>query len=165
MLPYRRDLKPNARALRSDMTDAEQKLWHRLRRKQINGWQFYRQKPMGSYIVDFYCPAARLVVELDGSQHLEPGHRAADRERDAFLMAQGLRVLRFDNRQALVETDAVVGVISQMQIPPSPPFSKGGAKPAHGLPPSAQLAATPIPPFGKGGLGGICSQPAPEAEA
>lgn len=50
------------------MTDAEQRLWQRLRRKQINGWQFYRQKPIGAYIVDFYCPIAMLVVEVDGEQ-------------------------------------------------------------------------------------------------
>jgi len=89
MLPYSRQLKQNSRELRSNMTDAEQKLWYRLRRKQINGWQFYRQKIIGSYIVDFYCPAARLVVELDGSQHFEPQHQAADQKRDAYLVSLG----------------------------------------------------------------------------
>ena len=57
------------------MTDAERMLWQRLRRKQIHGLQFYRQKPLLSYIVDFYCPQAALVIELDGSQHLESGGR------------------------------------------------------------------------------------------
>jgi very-short-patch-repair endonuclease len=71
MEPYRKDLKPLARTLRSRMTDAEQRLWHRIRRKQIRGVQFYRQKPLLAYIVDFYCPAAKLVLELDGSQHAE----------------------------------------------------------------------------------------------
>jgi len=66
MLPYNKPLKSNSRVLRANMTDAEQKLWYRLRRKQINGWQVYRQKPIGPYIVDFYCPATGLVIELDG---------------------------------------------------------------------------------------------------
>lgn len=126
MLPYGRQLKQNARELRSHMTDAEQKLWYRLRRKQINGWQFYRQKPLGNYIVDFYSPVAKLVVELDGSQHFEPEHLASDQKRDAYLAGLGLRVLRFDNRQVLLEMDAVLGVIAKSQIPPTPPFSKGG---------------------------------------
>lgn len=145
MLPYERRLKPNSRALRSTMTEAEQKLWYRLRRKQINGWQFYRQKPLGPYIVDFYCPAASLVVEVDGSQHFEAEHVQTDQARDQYLDGLGLRVLRFDNRQVLLETDAVVEVIGQIspgsrQIPPSPPFSKGGA----------ELRADEVPAFKQG---------------
>lgn len=106
------------------MTDAEQKLWYRLRRKQINGWQFYRQKPLGQYIVDFYSPEARLVVELDGSQHFEPEHQAADQQLDGYLVGLGLRVLRFDNRQVLLEMDAVLEVIKS----PLPPFFKVGGR-------------------------------------
>lgn len=67
MDPYRKILKEPARLLRSNMTDAEQVLWHRIRRKQIQGVQFYRQKPLLAFIVDFYCPVAKLVIELDGS--------------------------------------------------------------------------------------------------
>ena len=124
LLPYNKHLKLNSRNLRNNMTDAEQHLWQYLRRKQINGWQFYRQKPLGAYIIDFHCAAAQLVVELDGSQHFEVDHQRADQQRDAFLQSLGLRVLRFDNRQVLLETDAVLEVIRQ--IPPNPPFSKGG---------------------------------------
>ena len=124
LLPYDKRLKQNSRSLRCNMTDAEQHLWQFLRRKQINGWQFYRQKPLGAYIIDFYCAAAQLVVELDGSQHFEVAQQQSDQQRDAFLQSLGLRVLRFDNRQVLLETDAVLEVIRQ--IPPSPPFSKGG---------------------------------------
>ncbi len=128
MLPYERRLKKNARALRSNMTEAEQKLWYRLRRKQINGWQFYRQKPLGPYIVDFYCPAACLVVEVDGSQHFDTEDAQLDQIRDQYLDWLGLRVLRFDNRQVLLETDAVVEVISRFSTnPPQPPFFKGGS--------------------------------------
>jgi very-short-patch-repair endonuclease len=111
MESYRRALKAPSRELRKHMTDAEQALWQHVRRKQILGLQFYRQKPLLSFIVDFYCPKAKLVIELDGSQHYEPDHRARDRERDARLNTLGLRVLRFDNRQVLREMDAVLEVI------------------------------------------------------
>lgn len=114
MEPYRKTLKEPARLLRSNMTDAEQVLWHRIRRKQIQGVQFYRQKPLLAFIVDFYCPAARLVIELDGSQHFEAEHQAKDQDRDAAFASLGLRVLRFDNRQVLLETDAILAVIDEV---------------------------------------------------
>jgi len=110
---YRKILKEPARSLRTSMTDAEQVLWHRVRRKQVQNVQFYRQKPLHSFIVDFYCPAAKLVVELDGSQHLETGHQAEDQARDAALAGLGLQVLRFDNRQVLLETDVVLAAIDE----------------------------------------------------
>ena len=113
MEPYRKTLKEPARSLRTRMTDAEQALWHRVRRKQMQNLQFYRQKPLLSFIVDFYCPAAKLVVELDGSQHFETGHQAKDRARDVALAGLGLQVLRFDNRQVLLETDAVLAAIDE----------------------------------------------------
>lgn len=73
--------------------------------------QFYRQKPIGNYIVDFYAPKAKLVVEVDGSQHVDLAHAQKDAQRDAYLMGQRLRVLRFGNLQVLQELDAVVDVI------------------------------------------------------
>ena len=114
MEPYRKGLKSLARTLRTRMTDAEQMLWQRIRRKQIHGVQFYRQKPLLAYIVDFYCPAAKLVVEIDGSQHAESPHLAKDQTRDVALAGLGLHVVRFDNRQVLLETDAVLSVIDEM---------------------------------------------------
>ena len=111
MLPYDRRLKPASRRLRNRMTDAEQRLWFRVRRKQIEGVQFYRQKPLLGYVVDFYAPAARLVVELDGGQHFGDGARTADARRDGALRGLGLQVLRFDDRQVLLETDAVIEAI------------------------------------------------------
>jgi len=128
MQPYKSSLKPFARNLRSNMTDAEQLLWSKLRRKQILGVQFYRQKPLVHYIVDFYCAAANLIIELDGSQHFEPDHQTSDAERDRVLESMGLMVLRFDNRQVMQELDAVMQVIFEAvekKIPPDPPFSKG----------------------------------------
>ena len=111
MLSYRSDLKNIARVLRKNMTDSEQILWQRLRGKQILGVQFYRQKPIGNYIVDFLAPRAKLVVEIDGSQHLEKQNYEKDRKRDTFFAGIGLKVLRFDSRQVLKQTDAVVEVI------------------------------------------------------
>lgn len=69
MIPYRKDLKKITRTLRTHMTDSEQALWERLRGKQLKGIQFYRQKPIGNAIVDFYAPKAKLVLEVDGSQY------------------------------------------------------------------------------------------------
>ncbi len=70
MIEYNRKLKELARRLRRQMTDSERALWERLRRKQVQAVQFYRQKPIGNYIVDFYAPKAKIVVEVDGSQHM-----------------------------------------------------------------------------------------------
>jgi very-short-patch-repair endonuclease len=109
--PYNKTLKQFSRTLRSNMTEAEQHLWFRLRNKQLGGIQFYRQKPLLSFIVDFYCPKAKLVIELDGSQHFEAKHQIKDAERDATLTSIGLKVLRFDDGQVLRETDAVIAVI------------------------------------------------------
>jgi very-short-patch-repair endonuclease len=106
------------------MTDAEQLLWSQIRRKQILGIQFYRQKPIGPFIVDFHAPAAGLVIEVDGGQHYEEQHRCRDEERDAALAKLGLTVLRFDNLQVLTELDAVVEHIYsvvQERIEANPP--------------------------------------------
>ncbi|MFD0740140.1 endonuclease domain-containing protein [Lysobacter koreensis] len=116
MQNYDRRLKPYSRSLRCAMTDAEQRLWYRVRRKQIAGVPFYRQKPLGPFIVDFYAPAAGLVVELDGAQHFTDGGRMADALRDAALGAMGLSVLRFDDRQVLLETEGVVEVIWRVVV-------------------------------------------------
>ncbi|MFN4110431.1 MAG: endonuclease domain-containing protein, partial [Acinetobacter johnsonii] len=94
--------------LRNSMTDAEQLLWQRLRRKQILGLQFYRQKPILNFIVDFYCPAANLIIECDGGQHYTEDGRSADQIRDQALSELGLVVVRYSNRQILTEIDGVV---------------------------------------------------------
>ncbi len=130
MLKYNKQLKQNSRQFRKNMTDAEQLLWSRIRRKQLHGVQFYRQKPIGQYIVDFYAPKGNLVVEVDGSQHYEPENQQKDKIRDAYLQEQGLTVLRFTNRQVLLQIDDVVEAIASGlsaidEIPPAP-FFKGG---------------------------------------
>lgn len=111
MLNYDSPLKRLARRLRTGMTDAEHRLWFHLRRKQLDGVQCYRQKPIGSYIVDFYMPEIRLVIEVDGSQHMTEAGIVGDAVRDAVLGGLGLKVVRFDDRQVLLETDAVLEVI------------------------------------------------------
>ena len=78
MLKYDAPLKRLARRLRRDMTDPEHKLWFNLRRKQLDGVPCYRQKPVGPYIVDFYLPEIRLVIEVDGSQHATGAGTAVD---------------------------------------------------------------------------------------
>ena len=110
---YNKNLKQPARDLRNNMTDAELLLWSKLRRKQILGLQFYRQKPILNYIVDFYCASASLVIECDGSQHYTNEGLEADRIRDEALTQLGLKVLRCDNRQVLGEIDAVVEMVYQ----------------------------------------------------
>ena len=158
-----------ARNLRQRMTEAEQRLWFHLRHDQM-GVRGYRQKPLGKYIVDFYLPKAKLVIELDGSQHNDDlKQHDADRLRDAWLHSQGLRVLRFDDRQVLTETEAVLEAIfsavreaTAAKSPPSPPFAKGGEPLAcHELHQSSLEEGNPqactegFPPLQKGGQGGF----------
>jgi len=126
---YRRSLKKNSQKLRSKMTVAELALWQKIRRKQICGFQFYRQKPLLNFIVDFYCPKAHLVIEVDGGQHFEILHFQNDAERDQLLRKQGIVVLRFDNLQVLNQIEDVLEVIERFVVskikkhnPPQSPF-------------------------------------------
>jgi very-short-patch-repair endonuclease len=107
-LAYEGKLKDFSRELRTHMTDAEKVLWLKLRRKQLKGYQFYRQKIIGDYIVDFHCPRARLIVEVEGGQHYDPEETAKDRVRDERLRNLGFDVLRFSDREVLVERESVM---------------------------------------------------------
>ena len=111
VLLYNGKLKEFARYLRKNMTKSEQILWSRLRGKQLLGAQFYRQKPLGNFIVDFFAPRAKLVVEVDGSQHAENDHAMKDKQRDECLASLGIRVLRLNSREVLKDTDSVVDLI------------------------------------------------------
>ena len=86
----------NARRLRREMTPHERKLWYLFLRKYPV--KVYKQRIIGRYIVDFYCASAKLVIEVDGSQHYDPQGMVCDAERSAFLTELGLEVLRFSNR-------------------------------------------------------------------
>jgi len=129
MLPYNGNLKQLSRQFRENVTDAERHLWAKIRMKQLKGYQFYRQKPIGDYIVDFFCPKAKLVIEIDGSHHLVGEKIEYDRIRDEYLSSLGLRVLRFTNTNVLTHIEGVIESIEEeippREIPLSPPFSKG----------------------------------------
>jgi len=111
LLKYNTNLKENATSLRNNLTDSEKKLWANIRRKQIIGIQFYRQRRVGPHIVDFYAPSIDLVIEIDGGQHFTEEHLVKDNIRDNYLCILGLTVLRFDNLQVLQHTGAVLGEI------------------------------------------------------
>ena len=98
------------------MTDAERKLWAHIRRKQIHGLQFYRQFVIGNYIVDFYCPKAKLVVEVDGGQHFTSEGKEKDESRDAYLEELDLHVLRYNNQDVLTNIEGVVnGIVRALE--------------------------------------------------
>ena len=113
MLPFNKKLKPLARTLRTNMTDAEQLIWSKIRRKQISDFQFYRQKNIGHYIVDFYCPKGKLIIEVDGGQHYANEGIKKDQERDRYLHGLGLTVLRFSDIDVLKNIDGVVERINE----------------------------------------------------
>jgi very-short-patch-repair endonuclease len=100
------------------MTDAELRLWLRLRGEQVDGYRFRRQVPIGPYVVDFVCRKASLVIEVDGGQHA--GEEARDAERTARLESRGYRVIRFWNADVLQEPDGVLATIRGTMLGPSP---------------------------------------------
>jgi very-short-patch-repair endonuclease len=89
----------NAKALRRNLTEAEQRLWYHLRAHRFMGYKFKRQKPIGRYIVDFACLEHRLIIELDGGQHSEQA--VYDQQRDTWLRSQGYTILRFWNNDVM----------------------------------------------------------------
>ncbi|WP_420456345.1 endonuclease domain-containing protein [Rubrivirga sp.] len=99
--------------LRTDGTPAEAALWRRLQRRQLGGLRFRRQFGVGPYVLDFYCPAARLAVELDGAVHDDPARAAYDATRTHHLARVGVRVIRFENRRVFDEPDAVLAAIAE----------------------------------------------------
>jgi very-short-patch-repair endonuclease len=120
-----------ARLLRRSLTEPETHLWFHLRRRQLGGFRFRRQHPVASYIADFACLDAKLIVELDGSQHLES---RSDQARDAIPGNAGFRVIRFWNDDVVLRTDAVLASIlatlecgSADQTPTAPGWNSQGA--------------------------------------
>ncbi len=102
-------MKTRSRLLRNNSTDSENYLWYFLRSRNLNGYKFKRQFIIGTYIVDFVCLHKKLIVELDGGQHEQTIRY--DTKRDAYLKAEGYRVLRFWNTEVLTEIDEVLEVI------------------------------------------------------
>ena|ERR1700688_4178499 len=101
------------RRLRKQPTNAETRLWYYLRRSPLLGSHFRRQVPIGRYIADFACMAARLVIEVDGSQHADPEHVNTDEARTAWFRSQGYRVIRFWNNDI---TETIEGVLKALSI-------------------------------------------------
>lgn len=110
-------MKERARALRKDQTEAENHLWFQIRNRQLLGYKFRRQYILGPYIVDFVCFESKLIIELDGSQHLE--QKDYDEERTSYLNALGFIVLRFWNNDIFNKLDGVLEIIS-MKLRNSP---------------------------------------------
>ena len=117
MLPYNGKLKNLARELRQNMTDAERLLWSKIRRKQLNGLQFYKQRIIGDCIVDFYCPKAGFVIEVDGGQHYIDEGQHSDEMRDDNIEKLGLKVVRFSNIDVLKNIDGVIQKLQDMVQP------------------------------------------------
>jgi len=100
-----------ARNLRKNQTPAENLLWSKLRSRQLSGFKFRRQHPIGQYILDFYCREAHLAIEVDGGQHAEDQKWKLDNLRTAFLMTKGIRVIRFWNDDVLRDLENVIAEI------------------------------------------------------
>ena len=108
------------RALRYEQTDAEFLIWQCLRDRRLHECKFRRQHRVGPFYLDFVCLELRLIVELDGSQHLEPAQQHADGLRTLYLEKLGYRVLRFWNEKVLRDTDMVLDEISRAMQAPHP---------------------------------------------
>lgn len=109
----------NAKDLRQHLTDAEQRLWYRLRAHRFMDLKFKRQKPIGRYIVDFTCMEHMLIIERDGGRHATQGRY--DQQRDDWLREQGYRVMRFWNHDVMQWLDDVLEQIRSAVVTPSPP--------------------------------------------
>jgi len=137
--------KPVRQRLRNDAPKAERLLWWRLRGKQVDGLKFRRQYGVGDYVIDLYCPAAKLAVELDGESHFDPVPEAKDAQRQAFIESFGIHVIRFTNPEVYKHLDVVVEEIwrvakervsrRQEDLPESP-LGKSGRRMGVSLRPS-----------------------------
>ena len=117
-LPYNPELVARARKLRKNMTVAEKKLWYEYLRTFPH--RVHRQRPINHYIVDFYCPKLKLVIEVDGESHFTPEAQEYDRKRTEILQGYGLKVVRFTNQQIMNNFEGVCSII-QKYLPKSPP--------------------------------------------
>ena len=131
---YTRQTLERAKTLRQDQTDAEGLLWHYLRNKQLDGYKFRRQQPIGPYIVDFACMSRKLLIELDGGQHAEQHN--FDKKRDDYLRGKGYRILRFWNNEVFQNCMDVLEAVYQALVDPPPhqpsPDGSASATPPQG---------------------------------
>ncbi len=110
-------LKNVRRELRHNQTDAERAFWWKVRNRQFHGLKFFRQYSVGSYILDFYCPAIKVAVELDGGQHNQPEECDYDAVRSEYLNSCGVSVVRFWNHEVLQNMDSVLAGLEEIVAP------------------------------------------------
>lgn len=113
MLEDNENLRRFAKQMRREPTPAELSLWKLIQNRRSIGFKFRRQHPFGRYILDFYCPAARLVVELDGNSHATPEGQQADAERERYLNVRGIIILRFWNTELAENPEGVLNCIAE----------------------------------------------------
>jgi very-short-patch-repair endonuclease len=124
--------KKTRQRLRREMPSAEEVLWAKLRRRQLLGYKFRRQYSVGTHVVDFYCPTARLAIEVDGDSHFQKGSAARDRARQTVIESFGIRFLRFRNVEVFEQLDAVLGAVAKdllglgAEHPLKSPLEQGG---------------------------------------
>ncbi len=141
-LHNRKSLKEIRRNLRHSLTPAEAALWKALQRSKVAGRKFRRQHSIGHYVVDFYCPACKLAIELDGERHFNSIASEYDLRRTEFLNRYDIRVLRFENRAVFEHPEGVLETIRQHLT----------TRPHHPLaPPRKKGLTTPLPPPQRGG--------------
>lgn len=154
------ELQERARELRWSMTPAEQVLWEALRGRKLDGLRFRTQHPVGRFILDFYCPERKLVVEVDGEIHDEQAER--DQARTAHLEAYGYRVIRFRNDEIMNDLASVLDRIRTAAVLPPQPPDNGGSKPLPAppvvLPPNSDGGGGAVLPPNSGGRGGLPGQ-------
>ena len=114
-LPYNKNLVPRAKELRKNMTLAEKKLWYDYLRDFK--YRVHRQRPIDNFIVDFYCPQLKLVIEVDGDSHYTENAQEYDRQRTEILQGYGLKVIRFNNHDVLDNLAGVVTIIEELDPP------------------------------------------------
>ena len=119
IIPYNPKLRLIARELRKNLTYGEARLWKYLKSKQFDGYDFHRQKPIGNYIVDFYCPELDLIIEIDGGTHDEKRYDN-DQVRQKYLESLGLKVIRFSEYEVLKRLDDVLQTIDLYINTPRP---------------------------------------------
>jgi len=115
-------LKQCRQALRHNQTDTEKAIWKHLRNRQFYRIRFFRQYSIGPYILDIYCPSAKLAIELDGGQHLQNESREYDAARTEYLKAHGIDVMRFWNNEVLLNIEGVLTRLAEKITPLSPPL-------------------------------------------
>ena len=127
MKTYTSALVPRARQMRTNMTEPEKRIWFQCLKNMP--CRFRRQRPIGPYIVDFYCAKQKLVIEIDGESHTAEDAIAYDADRTSFLQSLGLRVVRFSNQEVINNLDGVFERLQPELRPPSvPPIALGGGK-------------------------------------